>query len=282
MKLPGNLILHPHSTKDVRRSIGGTDARVIASGDWLELWEIMTGKRQRTDLSLVWKPRLGLETEKLHAFWHGHQTGDFVNELPDAPVTTKLCLAEIPWAHASLDWCILGEGLLPLELKHTNERNDLRGAATYYMAQLQWQLMVTGCDALRFSIIRGNNEPEWGLVERDADYIAQLYEQAKQFWWHVENDVAPASIDTSKGTAALGKAAGGVKINGLKPYDMAGNNEWIATAQDYITQKQAADSFKDTDKKIRGMIPADASEVKGGGLTFKRDARGAYRVSIDG
>lgn len=280
LNLPAGLIPHPRSTKDDRtHSLGGTDARVIASGDWLELWEQKIGKRAAPDLSRVWKPQLGLLTEPLHAKFHGYQTGDVVNPLPDAPLTTKKAFEEMPFVHVTLDYHILGEGFLPLELKHTNERNDLRGCATYYMAQLQWQMMVTGVDALRFSIIRGNNEPEWGLVERDADYIATLYGQAKAFWWCVENKVAPESVST-EAPAALGKMAAGVKIDGLKPYDMAASNEWVATAGDYIAQKKASDLFKETDKKLRGLIPSDASEVKGGGLSFKRDARGAYRVTI--
>lgn len=259
-------------------SLGGTDARQIASGNWLELWEFMTGRRQRPDLAHVWKPRLGLETERLHAYWHGFQTGSFASEVPDLPMTTAACFDVAPWAHATFDYWLIEQDI-SLELKHTNERNDLRGAATYYMAQLQWQMFVSNTDSLRFSIIRGNNEPEWGVVNRDPAYIGQLLEQAKQFWWHVVEDVMPAGIDPAV-PAALAKAANGVTLNGLRPYDMRLNNEWVATAADYIVQKKAADSFKGTNDKLRGMIPADAETVTGGGLTFKRDARGAYRVTI--
>jgi predicted phage-related endonuclease len=277
------LIPHPTATKDDRATgIGGTDARIISTGQWHALYLQKTGQAKAEDLSRVFRVQLGLVTENLHARFHSMLTGDSVLMWDDAPTTRAAVLKERDFAYATFDrW--MGADDIPLEMKHTNERSSLRDRAEYYMGQLQWQMYVGGTERLRFSIIRGNNEPEWGYVARDDEYLKRLLEQVDLFWWHVIDKVAPEpdSPTTAKAKAALAKAAKSIPINGLKPYDMAGNNEWAAAAADFIRDKIAAESLKTTEPKIRGMIPEDASEVTGGGLLFKRDARGAYRVTID-
>jgi len=282
MTLP-NIIPHP-AGKDRSKYVGSTDARIIASGEgWLDLYLQKTGATERDDLTYAWKPRLGIETEKLHAFWHGHQTGDkVIDAYPDnLPVTHK---DAAPHHATSIDRLVRADdGMTVLEMKHTNERNNLRDAATYYMAQIQWQMFILHLSEIRFSIIRGNNEPEWGVVARDQEYIDTLVGQVEAFWWHVENGEAPEkdSPKPRETAAALKAAAGSVPLNGFKPYDMSTNNEWSDAAWDFIRDKAASASLKETEKRIRGLIPKDAETVTGAGLSFKRDARGAYRVSID-
>lgn len=274
------LIPHPTATKDARASgMGGTDARRIAAGDWFALYQDKMGEKELPNLDFVWVARLGKETEKLHAFWHQHMTGDKVLFMPDNPTWRD---GIDPIFFATYDFWIK-EDDCPLELKHTHANNDLRMAATEYMAQLQLQMHVAGVTQLRFSIIRGNAEPEWGYVEYDPDYWAMLEKQMRAFWWHIENKTPPPA-DELKGKEARGIIAAkgkAVIINGLKPYDLSQDNAWVAAAADFIRDKAAAESLKITEPLIRGMIPEDAETVEGGGLRFKRDSRGAYRVTID-
>jgi predicted phage-related endonuclease len=268
---------------DRTKFIGGTDARVIAEGTgWHQLYLEKTGQAQRPDLSHVWKPRLGLETEKLHAWWHQQSENvTLADPFGDKPVTR----ASLPAHHAcTIDRVVMVPDMTEtlLEMKHTSERLHLRDRATYYMAQLQWQLHVCDLPSLRFSIIRGNNEPEWGLVERDQAYIDKLIEQVDAFWWHVTEGVAPDPDPEPKAASrALKAAAAQVPLNGFRPYDMTGNNEFADAAATFIRDKVGAESLKDSEKAIRAMIPADAETVTGYGVTFKRDARGAYRCTID-
>lgn len=285
------MIVHPFALADRSVGIGSTDARIIAEGmGWYQLYLEKIGEATRVDLSQAWKPQLGLTTEDLHAWWHGLTEKVKVHDIwKGAPVTRE----GLPMHHfTSLDRIVeTGPGLERsspdgfeiLEMKHTNERASLREKATFYMGQLQWQLHITNQPGLRFSIIRGNNEPEWGWVQRDQDYIDKLIGQVEAFWWHVTNREPPEK-DPVKGAGnadALAAAGKQIPLNGFKPYDMEGNNEWADAAWPFIRDKVASETLKENEKRIRGLIPADAELVTGHGLTFKRDARGAYRVTID-
>lgn len=275
MMLPDTIVYEG----DRNAVIGSTDARVIASGNWLDLWLEKTGQKSRSDLTFEWKPRLGLETENLHAWWHGHKTGDKVSSNFPKPLTRSIMPDHFV---ASIDRTVADSAgaLSVLELKHTNARNTLRDAAVYYMPQLQWQMHVLGLDRLRFSIIKGNEEPEWGWVDRDDDYIKGLVAQADAFWWCVVNKEAPPAASPAAAMDLAAQAAT-IPVNNLRPYDMTGDNEWADAAFDFIRDKAAASSLPVSEKRIRAMIPKDAETITGAGLTFKRDARGAYRVTID-
>lgn len=279
--------IHEAAREDRNVGIGSTDARRIAEGkEWYQLWLEKTGREPRTDLSRAWKPQLGIATEKVHAWWHFVSTGHKVwDPFEDSPVTR----AVLPAHHyTSLDRIVtkpVGEGQLDefevLELKHTNERNDLRTAATYYMAQLQWQMYVVDAPRLRFSIIRGNNEPEWGYVERDQSYIDKLVDQVDAFWWHVTANEAPEPDAGSVVGNELAAAAKAVRIDGLRSYDMEGDNAWADAAWAFVRDKVASEGLKESERAIRALIPEDASHATGHGVSFKRDARGAYRVTLD-
>lgn len=261
--------------------IGGTDARIIATGDWLALWEEKTGRRPPPNLDHVFKAKLGLFTEPLHAEWFTRLSGIPVMDPGDEPMTTAA--APAAFMFATFDRLSLAADFTapatPVELKHTNERATLEDKAQFYMAQLQHQMMVSGAITCWFSIIRGNNEPIYGLVNRDEGYCARLLEQEKLFWRHVLEDEAPPAV--GNGDDELAAIAPQIPINGRKPYDMSRDNQWVTWAAEYRELKTAADSFKAVDKQIRTLIPADASTVSGGGLTFKRDARGAFRCTIE-
>ena len=105
--------------------IGGTDAKRILEGDWLPLYMEKIGEVAPVDLSNEWKPRLGLHTEGLHAWWHRMQENiTNCHQLP-GPVVSP----DIPWLFASLDrW--LPDHDEPLEMKHTYAANNMRDCAT--------------------------------------------------------------------------------------------------------------------------------------------------------
>jgi predicted phage-related endonuclease len=279
MNLPTHSIPvpHPHATKEIRhRVLTGTDARRIAAGEWFPLWQEKRQLVQPVDLAFVWKAKLGLTTEKLHAWWHSHVTGDSFEQCPDQPCYFPS--VKIPAHHATtFDFWMIGDDV-PLEVKHTNERNSLYEAAKFYMAQLQWQLHVCGRDRLRFSIIRGNNEPEWGWISRDQDYLDKLLRQADAFWQMVQNDIPPEQEMPADAELTAGAAA--VIINELKTYSYQTNNEWAVKEAEFLLLKPKAEEFKQVEKDLRALIPKDAREVIGKGTSFKRDARGAYRCTV--
>jgi hypothetical protein len=268
---------HPKASKTERRNVlTGTDMVKLMRGEWRKVWDEKRGNTEPENLDHIWQVRLGLATEKLHAIWHQHQTGDAVFETEDRPCYFPD--VDIPGYHAATYDSWVATDDCPLEMKHTYARNTLVEAAQYYMPQIQWQLHVSGCGQLRFSIIRGNQEPEWGYVARDATYIAMLLETATAFWQMVQDNVPPEDMASPNEPAIA--AAKQIPINGYKGYDLSDNNEWSVLEAQWCEQKQAAADFKDTDKQLRALIPADALEVKGKLTLFKRDARGAYRSTI--
>ncbi len=256
-----------------------TEMRRVSAGEWAALYdEKVDGKT--VDLTYSWRPRLGMLTEDLHGWWHSHITGDKLTKAPAEPGGRGIpCIVKDSGAPAfaasSYDFIVDAHGI-PIELKHTNERNDLAAIATYYMAQFQWQMLVAGVDKMRVSIIRGNNEPEWGELARDRDCQDRLKQLADDFLWHVVNKQRPADVPKDEAVAKTVPV-----INGLKPYDLSASNEWVAKARDYPVKKAEAEAFKQLDKELRALIPADASVVTGGGLTAKRDTRGAYRFTVE-
>lgn len=267
---------HPHATKEQRRKVlTGTDMRRIAAGDWLTPWQEKRGLAEPVDLTFAWKPRLGLCTEALHAWWHGHTEGCDVQLCEDRPCCFPQ--VDVP-AHyaATFDYWIPADDC-PLELKHTNERNCLADAAQYYMAQLQWQLIVSGRARLRFSIICGNSEPQWGYVSADPDYQKRLRQMADTFWELVETGIEP-EVDSADET--LKEMARTVPLNGLKPYDFSRNNEWCVKAARYVETKPLADENKALNDELKKLVPADASEVTGAGVKISRNKKGSLVLTI--
>lgn len=258
-----------------RTGIGGTDARRIAAGEWLDLWREKMGEIEPPNLEHIFRVQLGLATEPLHARWFFRQTKLKLVDPGDEPITTAH--APEPFMFATLDrWVV--DRFCPLEMKHTHGGNSLHACAEYYMAQIQHQAMVTGADKVILSIIKGNDEPEHVVVSRDEAYCTRLLEQEREFWGYVEREERPPALDLSD--PDLPVLAHVVPIDGRKPYDLGTNNAWVDKAADYVRLKPHADAFKAVDKELRELIPADASIVTGGGLQFKRDARGAYRCTI--
>lgn len=252
--------------------IGGSDAARIINGNWHELYLEKVGLREPDDLSDVFPVQLGILTERFHIEWQARRHN------------LTITYPEVRYYHATnafmfthLDGWINDRNTF-IEAKHSNSRATLREKAAYYMPQLQHAIAVTGTDNCYFSLIAGNEEPDWCIVDRDEAYITRLIEMEASFWWHVENRVPPEI--TPSGTQAEMKRLGStIRIDGLKPYDMSTHNEWCAYAPDYIATRDAAEIHEKAKRALKELVPADASECVGAGVTIKRDKRGTLRFS---
>jgi predicted phage-related endonuclease len=253
--------------------IGGSDARMIMEGKWRELWLQKTGRAPGPDLSDVFPVQLGSYTEQFHIAWSTRKRGIQLGEPQPFYVHQTM-----PHMFAHID-ALCATDLCPIEAKHTNERETFRSQVEKYMPQLAHICCVTGSDGIWFSIIRGNLEPEIGFVEPPKDYIDKLIELERQFWWHVTEDEEPLDLDADvvAASAALGDA---VRIDGLRAYDMTSNNAWAEHAASIIETQAAAKKYDASMKAIKELVPRDASECKGHGVLFKRDTRGALRITI--
>lgn len=252
--------------------IGGSDASRIINGNWLDLYQEKVGLAEPADLSAVFPVQLGVLTERFHIEWQARRHN------------LTIIFPEVRYYHATnafmfthLDGWITDKNTF-IEAKHSNGRAVLREKAAYYMPQLQHAMAVTGTDNCYFSLIAGNEEPEWCVVARDSDYITRLIEMEASFWWHVENRVPPEITPTGT-QQEMKRVAASVPIDGLKPYDMSTNNEWCAYAPDFLETKDAADIHEKAKRALKELVPVDASECTGAGITIKRDKRGSLRFS---
>lgn len=252
--------------------IGSSDAKRIVDGNWHQLYMEKVGLQQPEDLSGVFRVQLGIHTESFHLDWLERKYFCQI-ERPEV----RYYHPDHAFMFAHLDGWHTGLQR-PVETKHTNSNALLRDKAIYYMPQIQHVLAITGASYSLFSIIAGNDEPEWCEVARNQQYIDELIQLETSFWWHVENKVPPEITPTGS-QAAIQKIGAVTLIDGLKPYDMDGNNEWANFAVDYAETKAAAATFEAAKAGLKALVPADASQASGHGIVIKRDKRGALRFS---
>ena len=261
---------------DVRHNrtagIGGSDAKKIISGKWNELWLEKTGAKQQEDLSDVFRVQLGSYTESFHAEWFAKRSGLTLSE----PQPFYLHPTD-EWMYAHLDYWIPEKGTF-VELKHSNSQASCREKAEYYMPQMAHYAHVLGVTDCWFSVIPGNSDPDFGHVELDPDYIANLVDLERSFWWHVTENVAPDIIPSAK-IAQVQKIAANNKIDGLRKYDFNGNNQWASLARECIDLKPAAQRFDVVTKELKAMMPEDSAETIGHGIIIKRDKAGRLRIT---
>jgi predicted phage-related endonuclease len=262
----------PDVTLNRHLGIGGSDARRILEGNWFELYQEKVGEAEPADLTQVFRVQLGKHTEDFHLDWIERR------EIWQIGMRNhRIDHSEIAFMFCHIDGRVHSKEC-PIEVKHSNGRANARDAAIYYMAQLQHILACTGDDQIYFSVIAGNEEPELALVSRNNGYIADLIDLETNFWWHVENRVPPEITPTGK-QEILKVVAANTTIDGLKPYDMTGNNQWANLSIDYNECKAAAARFETAKKELKELVPPDASQATGHGVTVKRDRRGALRFS---
>lgn len=260
---------------DRRGYVGGSDAKRIIEGDWLALYEEKVGIRQPADLSDIFRVQLGTFTEPFHHQW----------------LRTKLMMDLLPpqeqWAHPDLPWLRgrmdgwWNEHSTFIELKHTNERATVRTMVETYQPQMAHYCLVACRSFGYLSFIAGNNDPVICKVEPSATYLAELMELEKNFWWHVENEVAPDQYMHAEQFADVHAEAKNVKVDGMRFVDMSGNNQWADMARTLIETKPAAELFDKTKDEIKSLVEKDVAEATGHGLTIKRDKRGALRFTFD-
>lgn len=249
---------------DRRKGIGGSDAVRIMRGDWLRLYNEKVGLVEPEDLSLVFKVQLGILTEPLHMKFFEIKSGLEVR--PGAYAEHNV----YTFMNGHLDGWIPGKKTF-VEFKHVAGFTNLREKARYYMAQLQHYMVISQVDHCYFSCIFGNAEPEYCVVQRDENYIAELIENEQAFWWHVQNKIPPEdSGEASEKAEALAQE---VIIDNLRTVDMSKSNSWVTLAQQWKDTLEAASLNEKTAKEIKALMPDDAAEAFGSGIIVRRDRR---------
>lgn len=247
-----------------RDHIGGSAANRIANGDAYGLWEEMTGRKEPDDLSNIFRVHLGVFTEEFNLQWFERQTGLKVNH--DVAIHHK----EFPYFVAHLDGQIDGSPT-PIEAKHTNAFN--RDVASYYYAQLQFYTWMSDAEEIHLSIIRGN-EYSRELVARDDDYLDALIDSMHHFQTCIEDDKPPS-------LPPLKVEPKNIVLDNMRVADMTGDNEWGSEAAEWLAMKPFKQRFDHAATNLRKIVPDDARQATGNGISITRAKNNRLTVKID-
>lgn len=215
------------------------------------------------DFSDNWAVQMGNATEQLNLDWYEKKYGKVSRQ---GEVVT---MASCAWAACTLDGFDAGRGI-PIECKFSlyKKPDDVRD---WYMAQLHWQMAVTGTRQCAISVITGGNEPVVEYIDYNDAYADELWKRARDFWACVQNLTPPVALEAVKPS---------VPKEQWRTVSMEGNSKWATEAYEWIDNKDSAKRFKDAAEGIKSLIEPDVGIASGHGIKVKRSIDG--KLSIKG
>lgn len=254
-------------------SLGGSDARIIMSGDQMaieRLWREKRGEQEQEDMSEILLVQLGNVTERLNADWFEFQTGLAVTNEQD-----KVFYKDWDKAHATLDGLVRQTDEAPVkamvEFKFMFPFGfDKQKAYDKYYPQCQHNMMVMDLPVSYLSIITGAGQ--WVMMEVVADifYQAKMLQAEQDFWECVQTGRTP-------GTPTIEVPL----LEKVRTADMSADNAWCDLAQKMVETKTSVDEHEKAKKAIKKMMPGDAKIAKGKGVTLSYSSDGKMLVKID-
>ena len=246
--------------------IGGSDCVKIMNGDWLELWQIKTGRVDPDDLSRNIAVQLGSWTEDFNLEWFEHEH-DCV--LSDQQREYELEIGAVP-AKGIIDakW-----GSFIVEAKHTNPYKSMDDVIEYYMPQIQLYCYLAKADGAYFSVIFGNSKWESAHVSFSHKYFDSMWAVVSDFWGYVIRDEEPIGIQTPD--ISIDK----IEVDNMVKRDASRDNQFIDAAITYINGYEHNRVFENAKKDLKQMVGSNEREVYCDHLTIKRDKRGSLRIT---
>ena len=246
--------------------IGGSDCVKIMQGDWLELWQIKTGRIESPDLSRNLAVQMGVHTEDFNLDWFETEYGCVLSDQQSEHEDT---IGSVP-VKGTVD-AMFGDAVV--EAKHTNSYNTMDKVIQYYMPQIQLYCRLAGAPDAYLSVIFGNSKWESTVVSYDYSYFNSMWAVVSDFWGYVTRDEEP-----------LGVQPPDISINSIKVDDMvirdaSTSNEFVSTAATYVHGIEENKVFENAKKSLKQMVGANEREVYCDFLTVKRDKRGALRIT---
>lgn len=251
--------------------IGGSDAKRILDGDWLNLYLEKVGEKAPEDLTHNFQVQLGIHTETFHLWWLNKYEGfDIIAQ------GAQHRMEGHPQIRAAYDgWCRNRDCFV--EVKHSNGRASREQMVDWYQPQIAHYCNVEGSHHGILSYIAGNAAPDWFKIEPSKDYRQALLDLELAFWWHVENRQPPAVVgqDVVARAREAKAAAGAVRIDDMRVVDMTLNNEWAVLSVDYLLNQPSAEAFETAKKGLKALVEADVRMASGHGIVIKRSKSGA-------
>lgn len=192
-KIPTSNMSKEEWTKLRSSTIGGSDAAAILGLDPHKspyaLWAEKTGKVVPEDISEKEAVRLGTDLEDYVAHRFMEKTGKKVRR-----ENYTVFQDDMPYAHANYDRLVIGERA-GLEIKTTNALNLKRFKngeypANYYVQACHY-LLISGLDRWYLAVLVLGIEFKVFTIERDEAELAALKMAEENFWYQVQNDLAP-------------------------------------------------------------------------------------------
>jgi predicted phage-related endonuclease len=251
-----------------RQFIGGSDARIIVSGDeaaLIRLWKEKRGEAEAQDLSDNLVVQLGVATDSLNRTWYERNTGRVVTDVQhwvQHPINR--------WMAATLDGMVqepdaVFEAKFMLPWSFSEE-----AAAEKHMAQLQHKMWVTNARAGVLSIITGGGKWVEISIHADALYQHFLITAEKRFWRCVQTGETPRPYGLEPPRPA---------IEAIRIVDMSESNSWAQFAGLFRNTRGAFLDHERAKSELKALMPEHAKEAAGHGVRAKRSKSGA--VSFD-
>ena len=274
--------------------IGGSDCVKIMDGQWYELWEIKTGRKQPEDLSHLIHIELGRFTEPFNLQWLEKETGWSATEtqIPYAKgwgdasnhdasdVISNKIIVPMQGTVDAIGINDQGEKAI-IECKHTNAFTTMDKQVEYYMPQIQCYLDLADMDLCIFSVIFGNSKHQATAITRDHNYISAMRKEVLDFWTYVKNNQEP-DVSLGKKQDELmntkNKLLNAIPVDNMIKRDATLDNHFGMLASDFIANKSSSETYENAKKGLKEIIKPNEREVFNDFITVKRDKRGAVTV----
>ena len=247
--------------------IGGSDCVKIMQGNWLELWQIKTGRVEPEDLSRNIAVQMGIQTEEFNLLWFAEEYGFTLTGFQKSFEETIESVPVKGTVDAMVDGSIV-------EAKHTNAYNTLDKVIEYYMPQIQLYIHLARGQGAHVSVIFGNNKWESAYVGKSEEYFNSMWAVVSDFWGYVLRNEEPVGNDQP-----IQLSVDKVSVDNMVKRDATTDNEFNDAAYTYVTLEADAKAFESAKKQIKNMVGDNEREVYCDHLTAKRDKRGAIRIT---
>jgi hypothetical protein len=274
-------MLTPEQQERRRQGIGGSDARLIVEGRWLELYRLKTdpafAAAQAEEMEWSLPVQLGHATEAVHRKFLARDLGVHIHEPPAGRTSVH---PSIPYLLCHPDGICQYKGAMhSVQLKFCNPFNGFDEQAERYYPQIVHEATVLGYDNMILSVLL-HAKLQWKRFTIDPDFQRRYLEMCDAFWCHVEMQDPPEEtvepIAPPK-PAVIGSELREVDITveesfaNVRPeFEMAAK-VWHETRAAVINHDGAKDAMK-------RLIPDDVGKLYGYGVQVVRAKNGSLSV----
>lgn len=177
------------------QGLGGSElAAVMGESEYdtaYSLWRVRTGRDPKKETNFAMT--VGLENEAKARAMYELETG------VDCP-PQLFQHRDLAWARCSLDGWI-EDRQIPVEFKCMGKEKHALAVAgkipATYVAQVQWQMFVTGAKVVHFVSLNPEGMMDIAIVPvpRDLEYWAKMIPAAEAFWNCIQTDTPPPLCD---------------------------------------------------------------------------------------